>query len=319
MAWNAESAGPLGVLQEWLDHLRYFITNFRIPSLDEMMAEASEYQDKIQVGILDATDPNYQYWEHMMHTPALILLFLGFFWLACWASASRKEGGVRSTDSLYGVFLTYQLFGFGINIATFFSPFLIWHAQGKCIRVLALSLEAVQRGQGMAWMVRLYVATQLFYFLYSLLYLVRKEQNPRGRTLKLFHEGLKPIKAWVSLRYNPGGGLTTFMLLDLMFSYLCNVYYVVERVYRNLYSKALDRLARFVCLMECLMHLLTLARLSSVANSQDLKYSAPEISWIILYCSFSAISLGVVLAGMFYSAQLHQETRGATCPLKKCQ
>lgn len=161
----------------------------------------------------------------------------------------------------------------------------------------------------MAWLVRAYVAGQLFYFLYSLIYLVRKEHNPRGRTLKLFHESLKPIKAWVNLRYNPGGGLTTFMLLDLVVGYVCNIYYIIERVYRNLYSQALDRLAGFVCLFEFIMHLVTLARLSSVANTQELKYSTPFISWIIFYCTFSALCLLIVFAGMVYSRQLKKETQ----------
>ncbi len=261
-----------------------------------------------------------------MKTPKLILACLLVFWIMCWFSAAKKDGHVKSGESLYGLFLVYQLFGFGINIAMFFTGFLMWHAQSKFIRVVTLGLEAIQKQQGMAWLLRLYVAIQLFYFLYSLIYLVRKEQNPRGRTLKLFHESLKPIKAWVNLRYNPGGALTTFMLVDLTFGYLTNVYYVIERVYRNLYSQALERLARLVCAVEIIMHIVTLTRLSSVANTQELKYSTPFISWIIFYCTFSAICLLVVFAGMMYSHQLrhdshhhHHHHEHNTSYRKKCE
>ncbi len=287
-------------IRENYEAVKIKLTSMRIPSWREVVNEAKAYKDNLQEGVLDATDPGYSYWENM-RTPVVVLGLLVIFWMICWWTAARQDEGRPVSDSLYGFFLTFQLYSFFINMAIFFTPLLIWFAQSKFLRLLTLGIEAAQRKYGMAMLVRAYVGLQLLLFLNSILQLIQREQNPRGRTIRLFHEGLKPIKAWVYLKYCPGGALTTFMLMDMVFDYVLSMYHVLEGVYRNVYGSALEMVTRVVCMLEIAMHVLTMARLSLVVTQQNLSYSTPFLSWICFYCGFSCLCLLVVLAGMGFT------------------
>ncbi len=271
-----------------------------IPNYRDVVNEASAYKANIQEGVVDATDPGYTYWEYLK-TPVAVLGVLVLFWFLCWWLCAREDEGHPNSASLYGHFLTFQLYSFPVNVAIFFTPLLIWFAQGKCIRLLCSSIETIQNKFGTVPLLRVYVGLELLLLFNTFLMLVQKESNPRGRTIKLFHEGLKPIRAWVSLKWFPGGAVSAFLLVDLVFDFCVSLYYVIEGVYQHLFHNMLEVMARFVCLGEIVMHVVVLLRMLSLINSGDLTACACVISWVCFYLVFSAVCLSTVLAGMYYS------------------
>ncbi len=300
-------------------------SNWWVPDVREMVRDAGRYEVAVMEMVPDATDPTFSAWKGLGTPPALVAAFLVLFVAVCaflaWTGQEEddreEEEGRKKLQSgltFYKVFLVFQLAAMAVNLALFLTPLLLWFAQGKLVRLAALLLEAVQSSASTAPLLRTYVAAKFALFMADFALLTVQQQGdgggdsgPRGRSLHLFHQGLRPVHAWVSLRYFPGGigaRVTPALVGDALLDAAANAYWALERRHANLYPGALEAAAGIVCAAEVAAHLLTLRRLSAVVNlpgdPEERPTSPYLLAWMVLYCSFSALCLCTILAGMAY-------------------
>ncbi len=277
-----------------------------MPDFKDMPGEAKKWWSYMSDYIPDATDPGCTGWEKLK-TPTLILIFIVIYAFVCaWLVPSMEKG--RPGLSCHRLFLYFQVLGVAVNLSLFLTALMMWYAQGKFIRLLSLLLETLFTSVSMAPLLKGYVILKVVFYFYYFMLTVMDEYNPMGRSIKLFHQGLRPIYAWVCLKYFPGGiggKVSPMMAVDMTFDFIIHLYGILDRQYSTVYTGIIKTLTKIVCFILIIMHFLTLYRLSVVAYNSGEDYSFSFLGWILFYMSFAIFCLMMMLLSLMYSSRDH--------------
>ena len=284
--------------QEWitsggalLDHYHDYWTS------GDWFQEFKDWRTNILDAVGQATNPDFEGYESIA-LPRILFIGLAVLWICCVALAEPLRLKTSKTD-FHGIFLFISLVAFFVNLRLFMTPLIVWYAQNKVIRYFALS--ALDDQAAIVETIFVYSCLRIAGLVQTFMSLVGKDDNPRGRSLKMFHLVFTPARAWIMCKFNPGGPVTVGMMADLTFEVLLAVYWFIERIYRNIFGDASEAFARLVCCLEIFEHLVCFYRLSCVLESHDTTYSFAAMAWLCTYVTYALTGLGLLMAGLLYS------------------